>query len=201
MSFFFRKINILPKERITYSMNHGRIVIITGAPGTGKTTAASIIATESDFPKSIHMRTDDFYHHLCKGTTPRHLPEAYEQNSIVIEAFMEAAKCYVRGEYDVIIDAVIGPQYLNSLLKTAHDGYEIHYIVLRASKEETLKRATERSKKWNKPIDPESIAIVWEQFHLLGHYESHVINTMDLSPKATVLLIQDIIKRKTHLLL
>lgn len=182
-------------------MNHGRMVIITGAPGTGKTTAASIIATESDFLKSVHMRTDDFYHHLCKGTTPRHLPESYEQNSIVIEAFMEAAKCYVRGGYDVIIDAVIGPRFLESWLRTARNGYEIHYIVLRASKEETLKRAIQRSEKWNKPFDPEPIAIVWEQFHFLGHYESHAINTMELSPKATVLLIQDIIKRKTHLLL
>lgn len=182
-------------------MSPGRMVIITGAPGTGKTTAASTIAMESDFPKSVHMHTDDFYHHLCKGTTPRHLPESYDQNSIVIEAFIEAAKCYVRGGYDVIIDAVIGPQFLKSLLKTAHNGYEIHYIVLRASKEETLKRAIERSKKCNKPIELESIAIVWEQFHFLGHYESYAINTMDLSPKATVLLIQDIIKRKTHLLL
>ena len=181
-------------------MNHGRMVIITGSPGTGTTTAASIIATESDFPKSIHMLTDDFYHHLCKGATPRHLPESYEQNSVVIESFMEAAKCYVRGGYDVIIDAVLGPRFLESWLRTAHEGYEIHYIVLRVSKEETLNRAIERSKKQNKPLDLESIAVVWEQFHFLGQYESHAINTMELSPKATVLLIQDIIKKKTHLL-
>lgn len=182
-------------------MYPGRMVIITGAPGTGKTTAASVIAAESDFPKSVHMRTDDFYHHLCKGTVPRHLPEAYEQNSTVIQAFMEAAKCYVRGGYDVIIDAVIGPKYLEYWRKTARDGYEIHYLVLRASKEETLRRARERSKKWNKPFDPESIASVWEQFHFLGQYESHAVNTMELSPEATVLRIQDIIKKGTHLLL
>lgn len=30
-------------------MNQGRIIVITGAPGTGKTTTASAVAKESDF--------------------------------------------------------------------------------------------------------------------------------------------------------
>lgn len=29
-------------------MNQGRIIVITGAPGTGKTTTASVVAKESD---------------------------------------------------------------------------------------------------------------------------------------------------------
>ena len=29
-------------------MNQGRIIVITGSPGTGKTTTASIVAKESD---------------------------------------------------------------------------------------------------------------------------------------------------------
>lgn len=41
-------------------MKQGRIVVITGAPGTGKTTAASIIAKGSDMEKSVHMHTDSF---------------------------------------------------------------------------------------------------------------------------------------------
>ena len=42
-------------------MNQGRIIVITGAPGTGKTTTASAVAKESDLEKSVHMHTDDFY--------------------------------------------------------------------------------------------------------------------------------------------
>lgn len=68
-------------------MKQGRIVVITGAPGTGKTTAASIIAKESDREKSVHMHTDDFYHYLSKGAIPPHLLESDEQNQVVIEAF------------------------------------------------------------------------------------------------------------------
>ena len=43
-------------------MNQGRIIVITGSPGTGKTTTASIVAKESDMDKSVHMHTDDFFH-------------------------------------------------------------------------------------------------------------------------------------------
>ncbi len=79
-------------------MKNGRIVIITGSPGIGKTTIASMIAKESDLAKSVHMHTDDFYHYLCKGAVPPYLPESNEQNLVVIEAFLEAAKRYARGD-------------------------------------------------------------------------------------------------------
>lgn len=39
-------------------MNQGRIIVITGAPGTGKTTTASAVAKESDLEKSVHMHTN-----------------------------------------------------------------------------------------------------------------------------------------------
>ena len=127
-------------------MNQGRIIVITGAPGTGKTTTASVVAKESDLEKSVHMHTDDFYHYLSKGAIPPHLPESNEQNLIVIEAFLEAAKRYARGGYDVIVDGIVGPWFLEPWLNIVQEHYEVHYIVLRASKEETMKRAIERSK-------------------------------------------------------
>ena len=57
-------------------MYQGRIIIITGSPGSGKTTVAKIIAKESDFTKSVHIHTDDFYHYLSKGAIPPHLAES-----------------------------------------------------------------------------------------------------------------------------
>ena len=73
-------------------MKKGRIIIITGSPGTGKSTISSILAKESNMSKSVNMQTDDFYHYLSKGAIPPYLPESNEQNLIVIEAFLEAAK-------------------------------------------------------------------------------------------------------------
>lgn len=52
-------------------MHQGRIIIITGSPGTGKTTIASIVAHESDFAKSVHMHTDDFYHYHVRKPSAR----------------------------------------------------------------------------------------------------------------------------------
>ena len=74
------------------------------------------------------------------------MPESNEQNLIVIEAFLEAAKRYARGGYDVIVDGIIGPWFLKPWQSLVREHYEVHYIILRASKEETLKRAVERSK-------------------------------------------------------
>ena len=127
-------------------MNQGRIIVITGSPGTGKTTTASIVAKESDMDKSVHMHTDDFFHYLSKGAIPPHLPESNKQNLVVIEAFLEAAKRYARGGYDVIVDGIVGPWFLEPWKALAQEDYEVHYIVLRASKKETMKRAVERSK-------------------------------------------------------
>mgnify|MGYP001774163421 FL=1 len=111
-------------------MNLGRIIVITGSPGTGKTTTASIVAKESDLEKSVHMHTDDFYRYLSKGAIPPHLPESNEQNLVVIEAFLDAAKRYARGGYDVIVDGIIGPWFLKPWQNLVREHYEVHYIIL-----------------------------------------------------------------------
>lgn len=180
-------------------MERGRIVVITGSPGTGKTTAATIAAKESDMEKSVHMHTDDFYHYLSKGAIPPHLPESNTQNLIVIEAFLEAAKRYVNGGYDVVIDGIIGPWFLKPWLTIVQEGYEVHYIILRASKEKTMKRAMERSK-LDRKTNIELAEIMWEQFCNLGIYEQNVIDTTSLSIHETVSMIKEKIQSKTALL-
>ena len=181
-------------------MKNGRIVIVTGSPGTGKTTIASMIAKESDLAKSVHMHTDDFYHYLCKGAVPPYLPESNEQNLVVIEAFLEAAKRYARGGYDVIVDGIIGPWFLAPWIKTAQDNYEVHYIILRASKKKTMNRAIKRAK-LDKDTNTEIVEIMWEQFNNLGNYEANIIDTTDDSVEETVSKVKDNIKKKTHLLI
>lgn len=180
-------------------MKQGRIVVITGSPGTGKTTTSSIIAKESSMEKSVHMHTDDFYHYLSKGAIPPHLPESNEQNLIVIEAFLEAAKRYVRGGYDVIVDGIIGPWFLSPWQSIVKEGYEVHYIILRASREETMKRAVKRSK-LDRETNAKLVETMWEQFHDLGDYEQNVIDTTNLSIKDTVSAIKKKIKDKGALL-
>ncbi|MBO5031174.1 MAG: AAA family ATPase [Lachnospiraceae bacterium] len=181
-------------------MKSGRIIVITGSPGTGKTTTSAIVARESDMERSVHMHTDDFYHYLSKGAIPPHLPESNVQNLIVIEAFLEAAKCYVRGGYDVIVDGIIGPWFLEPWRNIVRGGYEVHYIILKATKEETMKRAIKRSK-LDKETNIELVETMWEQFHNTGVYEPNAIDTTNLSISDTVSKIKEKIESKTALLL
>ena len=171
-------------------MNQGRIIVITGSPGTGKTTTASIVAKESNMDKSVHMHTDDFFHYLSKGAIPPHLPESNEQNLVVIEAFLEAAKRYARGGYDVIVDGIVGPWFLEPWRALVREDYEVHYIVLRASKEETMKRAVERSK-LDRKTNVELVETMWEQFCNLGIYESNVIETTTYSIQEAVFSVKE----------
>ena len=180
-------------------MNQGRIIVITGSPGTGKTTTASIVAKESDMDKSVHMHTDDFFHYLSKGAIPPHLPESNGQNLVVIEAFLEAAKQYARGGYDAIVDGIVGPWFLEPWKALAQEDYEVHYIVLRASKEETMKRAVERSK-LDRKTNIELVKIMWEQFSNLGVYESNVIDTTTFTIKDTASAIKERVACGTSLL-
>ena len=180
-------------------MNQGRIIVITGSPGTGKTTTASIVAKESNMDKSVHMHTDDFFHYLSKGAIPPHLPESNEQNLVVIEAFLEAAKRYDRGGYDVIVDGIVGPRFLEPWRALVREDYEVHYIVLRASKEETMKRAVERSK-LDRKTNVELVETMWEQFCNLGIYESNVIETTTYSIQEAVFAVKEKISSGAALL-
>ena len=177
-------------ESKTVNWTKGRIIVVTGSPGTGKTTIASIVAKESSMDKSVHMHTDDFFHYLSKGAISPHLPGSNEQNLVVIEAFLEAAKRYARGGYDVIVDGIVGPWFLEPWRTLAQEDYEVHYIVLRASKEETMKRAVERSK-LDRKTNVELVEIMWEQFCNLGIYEAHVIDTTNCSVQETVSAVQE----------
>lgn len=68
--------------------------------------------------------------------------------------------------------------------------YEVHYIILRASKEETLKRAVERSK-LDRKTNIELVETMWEQFCNLGIYESNVVDTTNYSIQETVSAVQE----------
>ena len=106
---------------------------------------------------------------------------------------------YARGGYDVIVDGIIGPWFLKPWQSLVREHYEVHYIILRASKEETLKRAVERSK-LDRKTNIELVETMWEQFSNLGIYELNVIDTTTHSIKDTVSAVKEKIVSRAALL-
>lgn len=107
------------------------IVIISGPPGSGKSSVARRLAEQSMYERAIHMHTDDFYQSIRKGYVATWLPEAQEQNIIVLEAFTASAIRYAWGGYEVIVDGIIGPWFLDPWLKAVQDGLDVRFVVLR----------------------------------------------------------------------
>ena len=82
-------------------MNQGRIIVITGAPGTGKTTTASAVAKESDLEKSVHMHTDDFYHYHVRKPSAREYDDCCNEFWNVTPMLLK--DCAVRKFYLLLI--------------------------------------------------------------------------------------------------
>ena len=93
----------------------------------------------------------------------------------------------------------IGPWFLEPWRRIVQEGYEVHYIVLRASSEETMKRAVCRSK-LNTETNIELVKVMWKQFCNLGAYEANVIDTTNDTIYDTVSKIKEKVSDKTALL-
>lgn len=154
-----------------------RIVIVSGACGTGKTSIARLLAKNSTYDYTAHIHTDDFYQYIRKGYISPWLDDSGDQNETVIDAVVASAKRFAEGGYEVYVDGVIGPWFLAPWIKLAEEGFDIRYIVLRPDEETTISRALERTQRDYFPLNREDIKNVWRSLSDLGKYESNVVDT------------------------
>jgi cytidylate kinase len=147
------------------------VLILTGPPGSGKTTISQHMANRSGASK-VHLHSDDFWNFIKFGAIAPYLPEAHQQNKIVIEALAHTTKCYAKGGYFVIVDGIIGPWFLDPF--KAMD-VPLHYIVLRPPLEVAIQRCKERG--GDSLTDPATISELHRQLSSLGPYEKHVLHT------------------------
>jgi len=180
-------------------MKSKRIVLISGSPGSGKSSVSKKLAENSIYEQAVHMHTDDFYAYIHKGYIPPWLAEAEEQNTVIIEAAAASAARLAAGGYEVIVDGVLGPWFLDPWLKLTQDGFDVRYIILRPSEKATVLRATKREKGLAL-TDVDAVKLMWQCFSDLGTYEPHVIDTTNQNIEETVKTIQKLLDRNAMII-
>lgn len=158
----------------------GQILILTGSPGSGKTTAARVLAQLPGSNK-VHLHADDFWHAIGHGALAPFLPEAHAQNAVVMEALAAAAHAYARGGYCVVVDGIIGPWFLAPF---GRDGTVVHYVVLQPSLDEAIRRC--RARGGDELTDPQVIATLHGQLADLGELGHHALPTAGLDVDGVV---------------
>jgi chloramphenicol 3-O-phosphotransferase len=167
----------------------GKVVILTGPPGAGKTTIAGMLAEGSKNP-AVHLHSDDFWHYIKQGRIAPYLAEAHAQNCVVVNALVGAAHSYAAGGYLVVVDGIVGPWFLGAFRERLA-GVAVHYIVLRPDLAATLQRAQARG--GMALTDAEPITDLHRQFADLSSLEKHAMDTTGQSASETLALVRSAI--------
>lgn len=175
---------------------NGKVIILTGPPGAGKTTVAELLATSASVP-TVHLTTDLFYRSIRAGFVLPFLPEAQQQNVVVIDAIVGTVVTFARGGYDVVVDGIIGPWFLPPFRAAAErDELAISYVVLRPSLDITVTRARARGGTELRDIEP--ITGLHAAFAQLGDLEDHAIDTGNLDAEQTAAEVRRLLVSGKH---
>lgn len=164
------------------------IVVVSGPPGAGKTTVAALLARSYD--KAVHLVGDEFFRSIAAGYVAPWLPESHDQNVTALHAAAAAAVRYADGGYTVVLDWLLGPWSLQSLVDELWaSGAPLHYVVLRPDEATCVARAVARSAP--ELVDPEPVRVMHEKFADLGWYERHVVDTARMTAEQAARRVAD----------
>ena len=156
----------------------GSVIVLTGPPGVGKSATARLVADR--LHPSVRLPADEFWHFIQRGAIPPYEPESAEQNRVVIGVLAACAFGYAAGGYQVVVDGVVGPWFLERFRSAPERGeLPLHYVVLRADRETTMARAAARGAAGL--ADPEPLSAMYRQFADLGEFEGNVVDTTHLT--------------------
>lgn len=151
------------------------ILILTGAPGSGKTAVASLLATKAE--RTVHLESDYFFHFIESGYIEPWRAESHQQNRIVMRIVGDAAAGYAGAGYFTIIDGIISPGWFFEPMRDAlrAAGFRVAIAILRPPLAVAVERATRRPA--SRLANPAVVEQIWRNFTELGSLERHVFDS------------------------
>jgi cytidylate kinase len=119
----------------------GLLLVVTGPPGSGKSTVSKVLAEQTG-PSAL-IEGDRFFAFLARDAIEPWLPESHEQNTVVVSAAAAATGCFAAGGFITVYDGVVGPWFLDTF-GAATGLAELDYVVLMPSVETCVERVLTR---------------------------------------------------------
>jgi broad-specificity NMP kinase len=175
-------------------MPPGQLLLLTGAPGCGKTTIAPLVADHA--PLSACLDLDWFFAKLRSGALEPWREEAHQQNRVVLSAAASAVATFTAGGYFTVADGILNPFMLDLFVSACEPlGIELNYAVLRAPLPVVLARVQART---GEPehvgalADATVVQALWKGFEAHDLDERHRVDSGQRSP---ALIAEEIYRR------
>jgi chloramphenicol 3-O-phosphotransferase len=165
----------------------GDILILTGPPGSGKTSVGHALAGR--YERSVHLEADSFFRFIQAGYVSPWRPESHAQNTFVMGLVADAAAGYAGQGYRTIVEGIFAPRwFLEPVMERLRAaGHRTICVVLDAPLDVCRSRLGERE-----GLElPERSVIeqLWAAFRDLEGVDCPVMDTSAASPTDTARLI------------
>jgi cytidylate kinase len=150
------------------------LTIISGSPASGKSTLAGSLAAAHS--SGLHFQTDTFYRFPAHPIDPSTI-ESQHQNTVIMQAIGRATSAFVEGGYEVYLDGIVGPWFIETLLSNCGNIKTIDYVILSASVEISLERAIGR----NDDASLDQVKHMHKAFEKHQGYLQHRLDTTGIS--------------------
>jgi cytidylate kinase len=161
----------------------GRVIVITGAMASGKSTVAELLAARLD--RAVHVRGDVFRRMVVSGRaemSPDPSPAALDQLDLRYELAALTADRYAAAGFDVVVqDVILGPELSHFLSRiTTPDRF---LVVLAPSVPALERREQQRSKIGYTAFSPAALdQVLREETPRIGYW----LDSSELTPAETV---------------
>jgi hypothetical protein len=167
------------------------LLILTGPPGAGKTTTATLIAEH--FTPSVVLEADALWAHVVRGFVEPWDKESDDQNRALVRASLAAAARLTASGYATVLSGHVGPWFMDLVAHELSDlSAPVAYVVLRPTLDDCLARCSERRsdpRHAGALADEEVIRQLYRSYSNLDGFEGHVIDSHGLTAEETASLV------------